>query len=185
MRKPLLPIANKLLGRQNLNFNQLTTPEPELWKLFENNDIYKFLTGEKDTVREFRHNYIIFSAKLKVNIELQGLCQNLVPYQQALPKIQQAIQQAHSAPSPSTHNLHECKQKINYRALHLGHEIQQATQEIKQNCKTMQKSLRKFAKNAITKFAPGAFSPKQPSPATTPLSPHTSSSSSWKFWPSK
>jgi hypothetical protein len=27
LREPLLPIANKFLGRQNLNFNQLTPPE--------------------------------------------------------------------------------------------------------------------------------------------------------------
>jgi len=49
----------------------------------------------------------------------------------------------------------------------------------------MQKSVRKSAKAAVTKLAPGAFLPKQPSPATTPLSPHTSFSSFWKFWPSK
>jgi hypothetical protein len=43
--EPLLHIANKLLGRQRLNFEQLTTPEQKLWSLFENSDIYKFLTG--------------------------------------------------------------------------------------------------------------------------------------------
>jgi hypothetical protein len=31
----LLHISNKLLGRQNLNFDQLTTPEQKLWNLFE------------------------------------------------------------------------------------------------------------------------------------------------------
>jgi hypothetical protein len=56
-----------------------------------------------------------------MNIDIQGSCQNLVPYQQALPKTQQAIQRAHSVPSPSSHNLRECKQNINYRAFHLGH----------------------------------------------------------------
>jgi hypothetical protein len=44
--EPLLHIANKLLGRQNLNFEQLTPPEQILWNLFENNDIYELLTGE-------------------------------------------------------------------------------------------------------------------------------------------
>jgi len=44
---PLLHIANKLLGRQNLNFDQLTPPEQKLWNFFENSDIYKFLIGEK------------------------------------------------------------------------------------------------------------------------------------------
>jgi hypothetical protein len=51
--EPSLSIANKLLGRQNLNFDQLTSPEQELWKLFKNREIYKFLSGEKDTVPEF------------------------------------------------------------------------------------------------------------------------------------
>jgi hypothetical protein len=32
--EPLLSIANKLLGRQCLNFDQLTPPEQELWNLF-------------------------------------------------------------------------------------------------------------------------------------------------------
>jgi hypothetical protein len=58
LREPLLHIANKLLGRQNLNFEQLTPPEQKLGNLFENSDIYKFLTGERDTIPEFRHNWI-------------------------------------------------------------------------------------------------------------------------------
>jgi hypothetical protein len=58
LREPMLHIANKLLGRQNLNFEQLTPPEKKLWNLFENSDIYKFLTSEKDTIPEFRHNWI-------------------------------------------------------------------------------------------------------------------------------
>jgi hypothetical protein len=33
--KPLLNVANKLLGRQSLNFEQLTPPEQELWNKFE------------------------------------------------------------------------------------------------------------------------------------------------------
>jgi hypothetical protein len=36
---PLLYIANKLLGRPNLNFDQLTSPEQQLWTLFEKSDI--------------------------------------------------------------------------------------------------------------------------------------------------
>jgi hypothetical protein len=54
---------------------------------------------------------------------------------------------------------------VNYRALHLGQEIQQATQELKQKCKSVRKSVRKSPKAAITKQAPGAFSPKPASPA--------------------
>ncbi len=46
LHEPLLHIVNKLLGRQNLNFEP---PEQKLWNLFENRDIYEFLTSEKDT----------------------------------------------------------------------------------------------------------------------------------------
>jgi len=67
----LLHIANKLLGRQNLSFDQLTTPEQKLWNLFEKSDIYEFLTGETDTTPEFRHNWITCSAKPKVKFDFQ------------------------------------------------------------------------------------------------------------------
>jgi hypothetical protein len=154
----LLSIANKLLGRQNLNFDQLTPPEQKLWNLFEKSDIYEFLTGEKDTVPEFRHSYVGFTAKPKVNIDIPIFCQNLVHYHPALPEILQAIQRAHSAPSPLSHNLCEHKQKINYWALHLAQEIQQVTQDLKQKCKGLQKSIRKLAKAAMTKLALWAFS---------------------------
>ena len=59
---------------------------------------------------------------------------------------QPLVQRAHSAPSPIQHFLQERTNKVNYRALHLGQEIQQVTQEIKQKCKSMGKSVRKSAK---------------------------------------
>jgi hypothetical protein len=68
----LLHIANKLLGRQRLNFEQLTTPEQQLWLLFENSDIYEFLTGQKDTVPEFE-NFLTFAAKPSVKINIQNI----------------------------------------------------------------------------------------------------------------
>jgi hypothetical protein len=49
----------------------------------------------------------------------------------------------------------------------------------------MWKSVRKFVKAAITKLAPGAFTPKQQTPASATSLPHTTSASSWNFWPSK
>ena len=69
MRDPLLNIANKLLDRQHLNFEQLTPTEQELWNKFEKSDIYKFLTGEKDTVPKFCSNSLTFSATPKVTID--------------------------------------------------------------------------------------------------------------------
>jgi hypothetical protein len=184
--EPLLHIAHKLLGRQCLNFKQLTTPEQQLWLLFENSDIYKFLTGQKDTVPEFE-NFLTFGAKPSVKINIQRIAQNLQPI---YPTQQQGpIHRALSAPSPVTHFLRERKEKIDYKAIHLGqqikHNLQQVAQEAKGKCKAMRKSVRKSAKAAVTKLAQGAFSPKQQPPASAPSSPPSTSASSWNFWPSK
>jgi hypothetical protein len=182
LRKPLMHIANKLLGRQRLNFEQLTTPEQNLWSLFEKSDIFEFLTGQKDTVPQFE-NFYTFGAAPKVNINIQKIAQNLhpiLPTQNHTP-----IQRAISDPTQVSHFLRERKAKIDYKALHLGHQIQNAAKEVKQKCKQMKKSVRKSAKATVTKLAPGAFSPKQQTPASAPASPRPSSSSSWTFWPSK
>jgi hypothetical protein len=187
LREPLMHIANKLLGRQRLNFEQLTSPEQQLWSLFETSDIFKFLTGETDTVPQFE-NFLTFGATPKVNIDIQRIAQNLhpVPTQNHQPG---AVQKALSTPTQVSHFLRERKEKVNYKALHLGQQIKQdlqnAAQEAKGKCKAMKKSVRKSAKAAVTKLAPGAFSPKQETPASAPASPRPSSSSSWTFWPSK
>jgi hypothetical protein len=73
----LLHIANKLLDRQNLSFNQLTPPEQQLWNPFEKSEIYEFLTDETDNIPEFRHNFITCSAKPKISFNLQGFENNL------------------------------------------------------------------------------------------------------------
>jgi hypothetical protein len=184
LREPLMHIANKLLGRQRPNFEQLTPPEQELWSLFEKSDIFEFLTGQKDTVPQFE-NFLTFGATPKVNIDIQRIAQNLHPI---LPTQHQgAVQRALSAPTQVSHFLRERKEKIDYKAIHLGqeikHDLQLAAQEAKGKCKAMRKSVRKSAKAAVTKMAPGAFSPKQQPPASAPSLPRTTSSLSWNFYP--
>jgi hypothetical protein len=181
LREPLLHIANKLLGRQNLNFDQLTPPEQKLWNLFEKSDIYEFLTGEKDTIPEFRYNWITCSAKPKVEFDFQTFYNdwNRLNFQS------QPQAQPSATPPTVQHFLRERKKKINYRDLHLGHEVRQAAADIKQKCKSMRKSVRKSAKAAVTKLAPGAFSPKPSTSTTAHSSPPTTSTSYWKFWSSK
>ncbi len=90
LREPLLNVANKLLGRQCLNFNQLTASEQELWNKFKTSDIYEFLTGESDTVPEFCHNWFSFSATPKVNIDTSKIAQTLtpIPFHQLPPAVQ-------------------------------------------------------------------------------------------------
>ncbi len=123
LRVPLLHIANKCLGRQNLNFDQLTPPEQQLWNLFGKSDIHEFLTGETDTTPEFRHNWITCSAKPRVTLDCQGFLDDWAEANQHLHQQPQPVQRAHSAPSPIQHNLRGRKNKVNYRALHLSQEL--------------------------------------------------------------
>jgi hypothetical protein len=177
------------LGRQRLNFEQLTPSEQKLWNSFEKSEIYEFLTGEKDTVAEFCNNWLTFSAKPRISINVDNIAARLTPIPAQPPAQDLARHVSVSAPSSPTRSLRDRKTKIDYRALHLGqtikHDIQEAAQGVKQKCKQMKKSVRKSAKATVTKLNPGAFSPKQQTPASAPSSPPPTSSSSWKFWPSK
>jgi hypothetical protein len=186
LREPFLNVANKLLGRQRLNFKHLTPSEQELRNKFEKSDI---LTGEKDTVPEFCSNWLTFSASPKVAIDSYKIAARLSPVQ-AHPQVQATIRSfSASSPASPSRTLRDRKTKIDYRALHLGQtikqDIQQAAQEVKQKCKQMKKSVRKSTKATVTKLVPGAFSPKQQPTASAPASPRPSSSASWMLWPSK
>jgi hypothetical protein len=109
----LLHIVNKLLGRQNLNFEP---PEQKLWNLFENSDIYEFLTSEKDTTLEFRHNWITCNAKPKVTFDYQGFLDSWAAInQQPQPPPQPVLQRSISDPSPVHHNLWDRRNRVNYR----------------------------------------------------------------------
>ncbi len=57
LREPLMKIAQKLLISDKATFEQLTPMEQKLWTTFETMDIYRFLTGEEDTVPEFQYNW--------------------------------------------------------------------------------------------------------------------------------
>jgi len=96
-------------------------------------DIYEFLTGETDTTPEVRHNWITCSAKPKVTFDFQGFANDLA--QANLLQQQPPVQRTQSAPSQVQHNLWERKSKVNYRALHLGQELQQISQELNRNAK--------------------------------------------------
>jgi hypothetical protein len=57
LREPLMKIVQKLLISDKATFEQLTTTEQNLWTKFKTSDIYRFLTGEEDTVPEFQYNW--------------------------------------------------------------------------------------------------------------------------------
>ncbi len=52
-----MKIAQQLLISDKNTFEQLTPTEKKLWTTFETADIYRFLTGEEDTVPEFQYNW--------------------------------------------------------------------------------------------------------------------------------
>jgi len=54
LREPLMKIAQHLLISDKNTFEQLTTEEQQLWTNFKTADIYRFLTGEEDTIPEFQ-----------------------------------------------------------------------------------------------------------------------------------
>jgi hypothetical protein len=108
---------------------------------------------------EFRLNWIIGAHGFQENINLPREVLNCYTY---------ANQHTVSAPATltPTHNLRP-KEEVNYRSQHLGQEIKQAAKELKQEFKKWCKSMRKTAKRAVTRLAPGAFSPA-PKSANSP-----------------
>jgi hypothetical protein len=57
LREPLMKIAQHLLISDKNTFEQLTPEDKQSWTMFETSDIYRFLTGEEDTVPEFQYNW--------------------------------------------------------------------------------------------------------------------------------
>jgi hypothetical protein len=52
-----MKFAQQLLISDKATFDLLTPTEQKLWTTFETADIYRFLTGEEDTVHEFQYNW--------------------------------------------------------------------------------------------------------------------------------
>jgi hypothetical protein len=105
MHKPLLTIADILLGRQNLPLQQLTIDQ-KLWSHFETSEMYKFLIGATNTVPEFRFSWIIGTPSARFNINVPRVILNKPP---ATPSQAPSVQRSSSAPYPATpgspHNL--------------------------------------------------------------------------------
>jgi hypothetical protein len=55
--EPLMKVAYKLPSRDEATFEELTPSEQKLWNSFKTDQIYRLLTGESDTVPEFRFNW--------------------------------------------------------------------------------------------------------------------------------
>jgi hypothetical protein len=109
LRKALMKIAQHLLISDKNTFEQLTPADRQLWSKFETSDIYRFLTGEEDTVPEFQYNWTTVP-------RLQPLGPTKAPASAAPPAPAQppasppspdssgspATSSPHSSPTPST-----------------------------------------------------------------------------------
>jgi hypothetical protein len=58
LRGQLTSIASKLLSSEHTKLEDLSEEEQNLWKQFDNSNIYKFITGEQDTLPEFQYDWI-------------------------------------------------------------------------------------------------------------------------------
>ncbi len=58
LRGKLTSIASKLLSSEHSRLEDLSVEDQILWKSFDNSEIYKFITGEPDTLPEFQYNWI-------------------------------------------------------------------------------------------------------------------------------
>jgi hypothetical protein len=58
LRGKLISIASRLFNSQHSKLEDLSEEDQNLWKKFDNSDIYVFIIGEKDTLPEFQYNWI-------------------------------------------------------------------------------------------------------------------------------
>jgi hypothetical protein len=58
LRLKLTSIASKLLSSEHFPFWNLSEEEQHLWRQFDKEEVYKFITGEEDTLPEFQYDWI-------------------------------------------------------------------------------------------------------------------------------
>ncbi len=178
LRGQLTSIASKLLSSEHTNIKDLSVEEQHLWNSFDISYIYKFITGEPDSLPEFQFKWLD-PCQLTAHLPPGIVLGQAAPRAQTPPPAQPPIQaqlpaparlpapaqpQAPALPTPLTapplpgtsgaqqplhsHNLRP-RQPQNYKELNSGN---------KQRCRKLQRQ----AKAVVTKLAPEAFSPKPP-----------------------
>jgi hypothetical protein len=55
LRLKLTSIASKLLSSEHFHFCHLSEEEQHLWRQFDKEEVYRFITGEEDTLPEFQY----------------------------------------------------------------------------------------------------------------------------------
>jgi hypothetical protein len=182
LRLKLTSIASKLVSSEHFHFCHLSEEEQHLWRQFDNEEVYKFITGEEDTLPEFQYDWIE-PCQLAVHLpqDLQRFLldlqhpvdQNKLPAQ--LPSAPAAQQPPPAAAPPARVNQPlpaQDQQPVPgpsglQTSTHL-HDLRNKKKvdykELHTGVKSRCRKLRRQAKAVVTKLAPGAFSPKQPPP---------------------
>jgi hypothetical protein len=187
LRLKLTSIASKLLSSDDFHFCHLSEEEQHLWRQFDKEEIYKFITGEEDTLPEFQYNWIE-PCQLAVHLppELQRYLRDLLlpPDQQKVP-VQPPpdppvlpapqVQPPAAPPAPPAPPLQAQDQQpvpgpSGSQAGTQHHQLRPKKaidyKELHTGIKHRCRKLRRQAKTVVTKLAPGAFSPKQPPPGS-------------------
>jgi hypothetical protein len=111
-----MKIGQYLLISDKNTFEQLTPTEKQLWTTFETAEIYRFLTGEENTVPEFQYNWTTVPKLQPLDpanapITLANTAPPAAPTAPALPPVSPpspdssgspATSSPHSSPTPST-----------------------------------------------------------------------------------
>jgi hypothetical protein len=194
LREKLTSIASKLLSSEHTKLEDLSEEEQDLWKQFDNSDIYEFITGKQDTLPEFQYDWIE-PCQLAVHLPPGVLLaarpdlqpppdQNKPPMQPAQPAAPAALpaQPAQPAPPPQLAQPQDQPvaqfQQVPDQAPVAGpsgrqQQVHQHNLRPRQDLnykerhtgiKQRCRKLRRQAKAVITKLAPGSFLPKQPPP---------------------
>jgi hypothetical protein len=193
LRGKLTPIASKLLSNEHTKLEDLSVEEQNLWKQFDNSDIYEFITGEQDTLPEFQYNWIepcqpaihfppgvLFAAHQNLQPppdQNKPQAQPAQPVAQAPPPAQPAQvaprpqpvqpQDQQGAPFQQDPEPPVAGPSGIQQPVH-QHDLRPHQdlnyKELHTGIKQRCRKLRRQAKAVVTKLAPGSFSPKQPSP---------------------
>jgi hypothetical protein len=194
LRGKLTSIASKLLSSEHTKLEDLSVEEQNLWKQFDNSDLYEFITGEQDTLPEFQYNWIEpcqpavrlppgFLLAAQQNPQPQQ-AQPAQPVAQAAPAVQpaQAAPPAQPTPPaqlalPQNQPVAQFQQVQDQAPVARPSGLQQPVhqhdlrprqdlndRELHTSIKQRCRKLRRQAKPVVTKLAPGSFSPKHPPP---------------------
>ncbi len=181
-------IASKLLSSEHTKLEDLSEEEQNLWKQFDNSDIYEFITGETYTLPEFQYDWIepcqpavhfppgfLFAAHQDLQTPPD---RNKPPAQpaQSVAQVPPPVQPAQDVPPQDQQGApfqqvqdqtpiagpSGVKQPVHQHDLrsHQDLNYKELHTGIKQRCR----KLRRQAKAVVTKLAPGSFLPKHPPP---------------------